>query len=667
MGRGFGVSLAGSAIVDARWRAPYEATGPLVSSLRCACDGAGALTYNRRMRKLALAAAALALLGASLAMGGVAADGAAKRPKLGKVRLESFGSCASMIRYARSHIGRGPGAAPPLPPPPPRVFERGVPLPPVAPTPLSAPGAQQDTSSGTNVQEVGVDEPDIVKSAGSRIFAVAGGQLRAVDADGPRLLGSLPLEGWGHELFLRGDRLLAISHDAPAGAGDAPGAADLAGAADVPSYDQGVTMLTEVDVRDPAAMRVLRTERIRGIHVGSRLTGRTARVVIWTRPLATYEPALRPAVRGWLPRRALRKRGRGKPSFRRAAPCRRVMRPASFSGTDVLTVLTIDLDKGLPAVDSDAIMSGGQVVYAAERSLYVATQKWTPLPASPQAEPPRSFTTVHRFATGDPDSTTYRASGEVPGFLLNQFSLSEHEGVLRVASTETPLWWGARQPADSESFVTVLDEQDGALARVGQVGGLGRGERIFAVRFIGTAGYVVTFRQIDPLYVVDLERPAEPRVRGELKIRGYSAYLHPLGEGLLLGVGQDATERGAQLGTQLSLFDVSDPSRPARLHQAAVADSSSGAEFDHHAFLWWAPRNLAVVPLTVYGDDVFDGAAGFRVERAGIAEAGRASHPDAAILRSFVVKGRLFTLSDAGIAANSLDTLAEEAWLRFPG
>jgi Beta propeller domain len=148
--------------------------------------------------------------------------------------------------------------------------------------------------------------------------------------------------------------------------------------------------------------------------------------------------------------------------------------------------------------------------------------------------------------------------------------------------------------------VTVLDQRDGALRQIGQVGGLGQGERIFAVRFIGPAGYVVTFRQVDPLYVVDLERPAQPVVRGELKIRGYSAYLHPVGPGLLLGVGQDATDAGAQLGTQLSLFDVSDPSNPRRLHQAAVAGASSQAEFDHHAFLWWAPRDLAVVPLNVF-------------------------------------------------------------------
>jgi uncharacterized secreted protein with C-terminal beta-propeller domain len=350
--------------------------------------------------------------------------------------------------------------------------------------------------------------------------------------------------------------------------------------------------------------------------------------------------------------------------LRLAAPCRRVLRPARFSGTDVLTVLTIDLDKGLPAVDSDAIMSGGQVVYASGQSLYVATQKWTPEAVSPQAEPPsRSFTTIHRFATADPDSTSYRASGEVPGYLLNQFSMSEHEGMLRAASTETPLWWPGLQDAESQSFVTVLDERDGALVQVGQVGGLGRGERIYAVRFIGPAAYVVTFRQIDPLYVVDLERPTAPLVRGELKIPGYSAYLHPVGEGLLLGVGQD----GSGLATQLSLFDVSDPSRPQRLHQAALPGSSSGAELDHHAFLWWAPKDLAVLPLTIFGTEHFDGAAGFRVSRGGgIHEAGRASHQGGSILRSLVVKGRLFTLSDAGLEANALDTLAEQAWLPFP-
>jgi hypothetical protein len=614
------------------------------------------------MRRIVLAVAVLAALGAAPAAGGVDASHAQKRLKAGKVRLKSFGSCAALVRYGRAGVRRGPGALPPPPSPPVFMPLRRVNPEALTEAPGAAPPAAEDGTSGTNVQEAGVDEPDVVKTAGSRIFAVAGSRLHAVHPDGPRLLGSLELPGYGHELLLRGDRLLAISHDAPAGVGPEPVLDNRLIA------DQGVTVLTEIDVSKPAEMRVVRTERIRGTHVSSRLTGRTARVVVWTRPRAVLEPVLRPAVRGWLPRRALRRRGVGKPSFRRAAPCRRVFRPAQFSGTDVLTVLTIDLDKGLPAVDSDAIMSGGQVVYASHRSLYVATQDWTPMPPTPVAElPGRSFTTVHRFDTGDPDSTTYRASGKLPGYLLNQFSLSEHDGVLRAATTEEPTWWMGGADVQSQSHVTVLDERDGALRQIGQVGGLGKGERIFAVRFIGPAGYVVTFRQVDPLYVVDLERPAQPVVRGELKIRGYSAYLHPVGPGLLLGVGQDATDAGAALGTQLSLFDVSDPSNPRRLHQTAVAGASSQAEFDHHAFLWWAPRDLAVVPLNVFDGQSFQGAAGFRVQRAaGIAEVGRASHAGSPIQRSLVLGGRLFTLSDAGIEANSLDNLAEQGWLAFP-
>jgi uncharacterized secreted protein with C-terminal beta-propeller domain len=401
---------------------------------------------------------------------------------------------------------------------------------------------------------------------------------------------------------------------------------------------------------------VLRTERIRGRHVSSRLTGHSARVVIWTRPRAVVEPQFRTQLRGWLPRRVLRRAAGGRPRIRLAARCRRVFRPALHSGIDVLTVLTIDLRKGLPAVDSDAVMAGGQTVYASPKALYVATPSWTadgPLVAE--------RTQVHKFAASAPDATSYSASGQIDGTLLNQFSLSEQDGVLRAATTV-----GAGP--EGESRVTTLAERDGVLVRLGEVGGLGKGERIYAVRFLGDVGYVVTFRQVDPLYTLDLSDPRNPRAVGELKIRGYSAYLHPLGDGLLLGVGQDATDRGATLGTQVSLFDVAQPARPQRLHAWSVpGGSSSEAEWDHHAFLWWAPSKLAVLPLEAAR---FSGAIGLKVERAAIAEAGRASHELEGeawpVRRSLIVGGRLVTISDVGIEHNSLTDLSEEAWLAFP-
>jgi uncharacterized secreted protein with C-terminal beta-propeller domain len=179
---------------------------------------------------------------------------------------------------------------------------------------------------------------------------------------------------------------------------------------------------------------------------------------------------------------------------------------------------------------------------------------------------------------------------------------------------------------------------------------------------------VVTFRQTDPLFTIDLSDPAAPRLAGELQLQGFSAYLHPIGDHLLLGVGQDANAQGRQLGTQLSLFDVSDLANPVRVAQAKLGSSSSSeAEFDPHAFLWWGPSSLAVVPLR---EQTFTGAVGFKVGRDGIAEAGRITHVEGAsqvdILRSAVVGDRLFTVSTAGVKTSALDGLADQAFVPFP-
>jgi hypothetical protein len=284
-------------------------------------------------------------------------------------------------------------------------------------------------------------------------------------------------------------------------------------------------------------------------------------------------------------------------------------------------------------------------------------------------------TALHAFDTSDPSRTTYRASGEVPGFLLSQWSLSESGGILRVASTETPPWFDPQAAGESESFVTTLEAQAGKLVTLGRVGGLGRGQRIYAVRFAGDVAYVVTFKQVDPLYTLDLSNPRRPAVLGELEIEGYSAYLHPIGGDLLLGLGQDATADGRVSGTQLSLFDVANLRRPARLQHWTIGPSSSEAEYDHHAFLYWAPTGLVVVPVyTQSADKPFAGAIALRVSRGGIVELGRVSHPaspgagssvGAPIRRSLVVGDKLFTVSDAGVQASSLASLADLGWLPF--
>jgi hypothetical protein len=654
------------------------------------------LGWRVDVRYRALIAALLATILALPAAVGVDSAAASKRsPKVAKkLRLVRFDRCSDLIGYARRYAGRveqyySPGS--PL-----AIDSITAPLPPrsggdtgvaggqptaAPPTPTAAPTVPEDTST-TNVQEAGVDEPDVVKTDGKTIFTVANGDLQAVDARSPqpKLLQTLELYDQGQQLLLSGDKLLVIGtrylDTSPAQPAQAPGG-PAPTVAPVPSpYYQPITFLTEVDVSDPAKMTPLRSQTIEGSFVSARMVGDTARVVV-TSPPEAFVPGAPDSVAkrtsGWIPRSAVLDRRTGK--LRRASlvKCGAVRHPRSFSGLDMLTVLTIDMSRGLPAVDTDSLMTSAGDVYGSAGSLYVATTRWTPPPTTPDQPPPKRTTAIHRFDTSEAGSTTYKASGEVPGYVLNQFALSEYKGVLRVASTTDPEWWNGAQTAQSQSYVTTLAERDGALQQLGQVGGLGEGERIFGVRFIDDTGYVVTFRQTDPLYTVDLSSPSAPRVLGELKLLGYSAYLHPIGRDLLLGVGRDATDQGRRLGVQLSVFDVSDLANVQRVQQRALSPSSStSAEFDHHAFLWWRPRNLAVIPVSEYGSSgpPFLGAVGFRVGRSAIDEVGRVEHTwpgyPAMVDRSLVVGDRLFTVSGFGVKANDLNSFGDIGHADFP-
>ena len=275
-------------------------------------------------------------------------------------------------------------------------------------------------------------------------------------------------------------------------------------------------------------------------------------------------------------------------------------------------------------------------------------------------------TEIHRFDTTDPTKTVYRATGTVPGFILNHYALSEHDGKLRVATTEEPIWApGAER--ESQSTVTVLDQQGNRLVRIGSVTGLGKGERIYAVRFMGDQGYVVTFRQIDPLYTLDLRDPTAPKVVGELKIPGYSAYLHPVGEGRLLGIGRDGAD------VQASLFDVSNPAAPHRRRAAAVRPGvDAGRDRAARVPVLGAVepgRDPAARP-TGRGSS-FTGAAGGedRAERAEpwsvASQHETTERGQVPIQRTFVIGDRLYTLSYLGVLSSNLADLSAVQYTAF--
>ncbi|MBI4360366.1 beta-propeller domain-containing protein [Candidatus Micrarchaeota archaeon] len=316
---------------------------------------------------------------------------------------------------------------------------------------------------------------------------------------------------------------------------------------------------------------------------------------------------------------------------------------------------------------------------------------------------PTEVTSIHRFALGQ--QIQYQGEGQVPGHLLNQFSLDEFEGFLRVATT-TGQVWGQSQP--SKNHVYVLDS---GLTVVGKLEDLAPGETIYSARFMDSRAYLVTFRQLDPLFVIGLDDPTHPELLGKLKIPGYSNYLHPYDDTHLIGLGKDAvplkdSDLAFPLGLKLSLFDVSDVSNPVELGTFGIGDagSDSYALSDHKAFLFDKEKNLLVIPVRVaqvpperktddlvhvYGDVVFEGAYAFGVDPSCAVQnacnvfnlKGNVSHVDAEQLkkmgdyyygggtdvkRSAYIGDVLYTVSDSYIKANALSDLTELKSVKLP-
>ena len=223
---------------------------------------------------------------------------------------------------------------------------------------------------------------------------------------------------------------------------------------------------------------------------------------------------------------------------------------------------------------------------------------------TPEPEPERSrtTTTLHAFAL-DGASTSYAASGSIAGVVRDTWSLDEHQGRLRVAVS-----WPGKDGTTEESGVVVLDEDGARLRPVGELRGLGPDEEIQSVRWFDDLAVLVTFRQVDPLYTVDLSDPARPRALGALKIPGFSSYLHPIGGDRLLGLGEDATTQGRSLGAQAAVYDISDPTDARQVDKVGFGLSTGlGAAADPHAFTWLPAANAAITTLTRWSEEPTEG------------------------------------------------------------
>ncbi|MFH1505643.1 MAG: beta-propeller domain-containing protein, partial [archaeon] len=207
----------------------------------------------------------------------------------------------------------------------------------------------------------------------------------------------------------------------------------------------------------------------------------------------------------------------------------------------------------------------------------------------------REYTLIHKVTVED-DEITIGPSGEVPGHVINQFSMDEYENVFRIATTISRSWsrtWSESTPSTNNIFT--LDED---LEEMDSLTGLAEGEQIYSTRFMGERLYMVTFRQVDPFFVIDLSNPNSIKALGELKIPGFSRYLHPYDEDHIIGIGRDASDTGRTQGLKISLFDVSDVENPEEVAKFVTKEkyAQSTAEFEHKAFLFSKEKNLLVIP-----------------------------------------------------------------------
>ncbi|MBM4388429.1 MAG: beta-propeller domain-containing protein, partial [Deltaproteobacteria bacterium] len=356
--------------------------------------------------------------------------------------------------------------------------------------------------------------------------------------------------------------------------------------------------------------------------------------------------------------------------------CDNFYKPSVINGKDIVSVISFNLKTG--DFNSTAIVGQWGTLYASLDSLYFASYVFDYWVYAQDGEKDKyeESSTIHKFdITSNPDKAEYAASGKVSGQILNQFSMSEYDGFFRVATTENQFWFNSGE-TESKNNVFVLKENGSSLDVVGSITGIAPTERIYSARFIKRKGYLVTFRQVDPLYTIDLADAYNPKIVGELKVPGFSTYLHPMGDNHLLAIGRDATNEGQVKGLKLSVFDIGDFKDPKEQHNVVLGKdwgTNSEAAYNHKAFNYFASKDILMIPLSYYNwnedwtyADNFNGLIVFKVTiENGFEEIGKIDHKDfysespeknwcyynVGVRRSIIMDDYIYSLSDWGLKA----------------
>ena len=482
----------------------------------------------------------------------------------------------------------------------------------------------------TNVQVEGVDEADVIKNDGRYIYFIAGNSLVIVDAQNPgnmSVAGKIVLDEGSSfsEMYIIGNTLTAIGYtyeEMPFVESKAPEGRDTMPGRYIPV--KNYTFAKVYDISDKTNPTMTREYMIEGYMLSSRMTG--GKLYLVTNKWAYFYGAdVAAKAEEVLPYKYDSIKD-GETIMIEPADVSYLPNPVDNSFMNI-SVMDVASNR---AVEVETVLGGGSTIYMSTNALYIVKPVYYFFPAilemavdsegsdtavssetQDTQEPQEPKTQIFKYDL-TANSVKYAGTGEVRGDVLNQFSMDEFNGFFRIATT---LW----TENGTVNNVFVLDKN---MKNTGSVENLAPGERIYSVRFTGNTGYVVTFRNMDPLFVLDLSNPSNPMVTGELKIPGFSNYLHPVGGNYLLGVGVDTKEvytkdeNGKEIvtgfetgGLKLSLFDVSDPYNPIEVDVLVIGKQGSytEAQYNHKAFTWWPEKQVAMFSAQIntaekYGD-----------------------------------------------------------------
>ena len=514
--------------------------------------------------------------------------------------------------------------------------------------------------STTNIQVEGVDEADIVKTDGEYIYTVSGNNVMIVKAYPPEeaeVLSQIRLNGTIEGIFINEDRLVVFERKG------------------FSYYETLKTFVKVYDVSDRERPVLTSPVFVNGSYFSSRMIDDYVYVVISQSARYVEDEVALPGIYFG-------------DYFKEIIASEIYYSDIPDHSYGFTTILAVNVQNEEEVPTHKTFLLGGTgSIYVSLNNIYVTFAEG-------------ENTLIYRFHIEESEIECV-ANGEVPGYVLNQFSMDEHKGYFRVATTTGHI---ARsfEEATSKNHIYGLDMD---LTIVGKLENLAPGEKIYSARFMGDRCYLVTFKKVDPLFVIDLKNPYDPTVLGYLKISGYSDYLHPYDEKHVIGIGKEtvAAEEGDfawYQGVKISLFDASDVENPLEIAKYEIGDRGTDSPVlsDHKALLFDRKRNLLVIPVLVaeideekypnevpsytYGEYIWQGAYVFGISpKKGLVLKGRMTHIENDtdftksgyyfsspyyVKRSLYIDNVLYTVSDKKVKINNLENLDEMKEVELP-